>query len=422
MGRWSGKHVIGLTGNIATGKSVVRQMLQHLGAYTIDADSLTHRAMAPGAPAYKPIIETFGQFILDAEKNIDRVLLGNIVFSRPDALAKLEAIVHPVVGQAVATLVSRAPQRVVVIEAIKLLEGDLANAVDEIWVVDATPETQFKRLTGPRKMSEADAKQRIAAQGAQADKLKRASVVIRNDGNVEETWKQVQANWLVIQKKLGEPTEAPAAPAAPATPPAAPPAAPAQRPAAPPTAAAPAAAPQVTPAAPPPAAASSVKVTVRRGMPSNAEQIAQFISAAGGKTVSRMDIMMSFGQKSYLLAFDQTERVLAVLGWQVENLITRVDEFYIAADAPVPPVIEGLVVAIEAASKDLQSEVAYIFLTPTTNADTVQSFVRNGYEATSIEQIKIPAWREAVQEILSENKGAHILNKRLREDRVLKPI
>lgn len=421
MGRWAGKHVIGLTGNIATGKSVVRQMLQHLGAYTIDADSLTHRAMAPGAPAYKPIIETFGQFILDAEKNIDRTLLGNIVFSRPDALAKLEAIVHPVVGQAVATLVSRAPQRVVVIEAIKLLEGDLASAVDEIWVVDATPETQFKRLTGPRKMSEADAKQRIAAQGAQADKLKRASVVIRNDGNVEETWKQVQINWLNIQKKLGAPVESPAAPAVPA----APPAAPQQRPAAPPPTAAAPAAPQAAPqsAAPAaPAAPSSVKVTVRRGMPSNAEQIAQFISAAGGKAVSRMDIMMSFGQKSYLLAFDQTERVLAVLGWQVENLITRVDEFYIAPDAPVMPVIEGLVAAIEAASKDLQSEVAYIFLASATAADTVQAFVKYGYEATSIEQIKIPAWREAVQEILSENKGAHILNKRLREDRVLKPI
>jgi dephospho-CoA kinase len=396
-------------------------MLQHLGAYTIDADSLTHRAMAPGAPAYKPIIETFGQFILDAEKNIDRTLLGNIVFSRPDALAKLEAIVHPVVGQAVATLVSRAPQRVVVIEAIKLLEGDLASAVDEIWVVDATPETQFKRLTGPRKMSEADAKQRIAAQGAQADKLKRASVVIRNDGNVEETWKQVQINWLNIQKKLGAPVESPAAPAVPA----APPAAPQQRPAAPPPTAAAPAAPQAAPqsAAPAaPAAPSSVKVTVRRGMPSNAEQIAQFISAAGGKAVSRMDIMMSFGQKSYLLAFDQTERVLAVLGWQVENLITRVDEFYIAPDAPVMPVIEGLVAAIEAASKDLQSEVAYIFLASATAADTVQAFVKYGYEATSIEQIKIPAWREAVQEILSENKGAHILNKRLREDRVLKPI
>lgn len=422
MSRWANKYVIGLTGNIATGKSVVRQMLQHLGAYTIDADSLTHRAMAPGAPAYKPIVETFGQFILDAEKNIDRTMLGNIVFARPDALAKLEAIVHPVVGQAIATLITRSTQSVIVIEAIKLLEGDLGKAVDEVWVVDASPDTQIKRLTGPRKMSEADAKQRIAVQGSQAEKLKRASLIIKNDGNVEETWKQVQAGWGNIQKKMGAPAQPPAQPAvsaAPAAPAAPPPAQPQQ--AAPAQPAAPAA-PPPAPAAPSAPTASGIKVTVRRGMPSNAEAIAGFINAAAAKNVNRMDIMMAFGQKSYLLAQDASDKVLAVLGWQVENLITRVDEFYIAADAPATPVVEGLVTAIEAASKDLQSEVAYIFLPPTASAEAVQTFQGSGYEATTIEQIKIPAWREAVQEILAENKNARILSKKLREDRVLKPI
>lgn len=419
MSRWANKYVIGLTGNIATGKSVVRQMLQHLGAYTIDADSLTHRAMAPGAPAYKPIVETFGQFILDAEKNIDRTMLGNIVFARPDALAKLEAIVHPVVGQAIATLITRSTQSVIVIEAIKLLEGDLGKAVDEVWVVDASPDTQLKRLTGPRKMSEADAKQRIAAQGSQAEKLKRASLIIKNDGNVEETWKQVQAGWGNIQKKMGAPAQPPAQPAVSAAP-----AAPAAPPPAQPQQAAPAqpAAPPPAPAAPSAPSASGIKVTVRRGMPSNAEAIAGFINAAAAKNVNRMDIMMAFGQKSYLLAQDAADKVLAVLGWQVENLITRVDEFYIAADAPATPVVEGLVTAIEAASKDLQSEVAYIFLPPTASAEAVQTFQGSGYEATTIEQIKIPAWREAVQEILAENKSARILSKKLREDRVLKPI
>jgi len=422
VSRWANKYVIGLTGNIATGKSVVRQMLQHLGAYTIDADSLTHRAMAPGAPAYKPIVETFGQFILDAEKNIDRTMLGNIVFARPDALAKLEAIVHPVVGQAIATLITRSTQSVIVIEAIKLLEGDLGKAVDEVWVVDASPDTQLKRLTGPRKMSEADAKQRIAAQGSQAEKLKRASLIIKNDGNVEETWKQVQAGWGNIQKKMGASAQPPAQPAvsaAPAAPAAPPPAQPQQ--AAPAQPAAPAA-PPPTPAATSAPTASGIKVTVRRGMPSNAEAIAGFINAAAAKNVNRMDIMMAFGQKSYLLAQDASDKVLAVLGWQVENLITRVDEFYIAADAPATSVVEGLVTAIEAASKDLQSEVAYIFLPPTASAEAVQTFQGSGYEATTIEQIKIPAWREAVQEILAENKNAHILSKKLREDRVLKPI
>lgn len=418
MSRWAGKYVIGLTGNIATGKSVVRQMLQHLGAYPIDADSLTHRAMAPGAPAYRPIVEKFGQFILDADKNIDRTMLGNIVFSRPDALAALEAIVHPVVEQAIGVFITRATQPVIVIEAIKLLEGDLVKAVDEVWVVDASLETQFKRLVGPRKMSEADAKQRIVAQGPQAEKLKKANVIIKNDGNVEETWKQVQTAWTNIQKKIGAPAPVSPEPVVVAeTPkPVAPPPAPST-----PTAATP------TPVAPPPSTtapvtASDVKISVKRGMPSNAEAIANFINASAAKSVNRMDIMMAFGQKSYLLAQDTGDKVLGVLGWQVENLITRVDEFYLAADAPVIPVVEGLVTAIEAASKDLQSEVAYIFLMPTSSADTVQTFLKSGYEATSIEQIKIPAWREAVQEILADNKNARILSKKLREDRVLKPI
>jgi hypothetical protein len=167
---------------------------------------------------------------------------------------------------------------------------------------------------------------------------------------------------------------------------------------------------------------SGVRVNVKRGMPSNADVIANFIGQASGKEINRMDVMMAFGQKSYLLAQDSTDQVLAVLGWQVENLITRVDEFYLGADAPAAAVVDGLVVAIEAASKDLQSEVAYIFLPSGTSPDTIQTFVRNGYEVTTVEQIKIPAWREAVQEIVSDNKSAQILSKRLREDRVLKPI
>lgn len=405
MSRWANKYVIGLTGNIAVGKSVVRQMLQHLGAYTIDADGLTHRAMAVGAPAYKPIVETFGQFILDAEKNIDRNLLGSIVFARPDALAKLEAIVHPIVGQAVATLISRAAQPVVVIEAIKLLEGDLAKAVDEVWVVDASPETQIKRLVGQRKMPEADARQRIAAQGAQADKIAKANVVIKNDGNVEETWKQVQAAWSSVQSKL-----APARPAPAETPAAAAPPSPAPAPA------------SVARSQQQTAPLTPVKIIVRRGMPNNAEVIASFISQNTDKTMTRMDVMMAFGQKSYLLAQDMGEKVVGLVGWQVENLITRVDEFYLAPDIHPGPVVQELLTAIEQASKDLQSEVGYIFLPTTTTPDTLQTFLKNGYEHTTVEQIKIPAWREAVQELVGGSSTLLILTKKLREDRVLKPI
>lgn len=407
MSRWPNKYVIGLTGNIATGKTVVRQMLQHLGAYTIDADSLTHRAMAPGAPAYKPIVDTFGQFILDADKNINRAALGNIVFSHPEALTKLEAIVHPIVGQAIGTLVGRANQPIVVIEAIKLLET-MGDAVDEIWVVDAPPKTQYLRLVQGRKMSEDDAKKRITSQTPQADKLAKATVIIKNDGNVEETWKQVQQGWANVMTKL-KPAAPPAAPSAPAASTPAASAAQAPAPVAP------------APAAPAPAAAAG-GVSVKRGMPSNADVIANFINKSTNKNVNRMDIMMAFGQKSYLLAQSGGDQVLALMGWQVENLITRVDEFYIAEGTAPEAVVEAMVVAVEEASKQLQSEVGFVFLPGSAPAAMVQPFQKHGYESTTIEQIKIPAWREAVQEMMSTDKTLQILHKRLREDRVLKPI
>ncbi len=405
MSRWPNKYVIGLTGNIAVGKSVVRQMLQHLGAYTIDADGLSHQAMQPGAPAYKPVVETFGQFILDQDKRIDRAMLGRIVFANPQALAKLEAIVHPIVGQAINTLVARAKQRVVVIEAIKLLEGDLANAVDTVWVVNASPETQLKRLMEKRGMPEGEARQRILAQAAQAQKLARANVVIDNDGSVDHTWQQVQQAWAQVRQAVMSQAQPPAPAAQPPSPSAA-----TSQPAA--AAAAP------VPSAAAPAAAA---VEIKRGMPGDAENIAAFINRVTGSSITRMDIMIAFGQKSYLLAQSQG-RIVGLMGWQVENLITRADEFHIEAGVPRAPVIEALVNAIEDASKLLQSEVGFFFLPLGTSADIIEPFHNSGYETTTIEQIKIPAWREAVQEVMSENSNYIILTKKLREDRVLQPL
>jgi dephospho-CoA kinase len=377
-------------------------MLQHLGAYTIDADGLSHQAMQPGAPAYKPVVETFGQFILDQDKRIDRVALGRIVFANPQALAKLEAIVHPIVGQAINTLVLRSKQRVVVIEAIKLLEGDLAHAVDTVWVVNASPEVQLKRLMDKRKMSEAEARQRIAAQAAQAEKLARANVVIDNSGSVDLTWQQVQNAWTQVRQTVTGQTGA-SNPAHTAT--------------------------QTSPAVPPSQAAAPaqpipsgpVVIDVKRGMPGDAENIAAFINRVTHSSITRMDIMMAFGQKSYLLAQVQGH-IVGVMGWQVENLITRADEFHIEARVPRAPVIEALVNAIEDASKMLQSEVGFFFLPPGTPADIIEPFRSSGYETTTIEQIKIPAWREAVQEIMSDNSSSLILTKKLREDRVLQPL
>lgn len=414
MGRWQNKYVIGLTGNIGVGKSLVRQMLQHCGAYTIDADQLAHQVLLPGAPAYKAVIDTFGKFIVGADGKIDRAKLGKMVFGDAEALKKLEDITHPIIRQGINALISRSQQRVVVIEAIKLLEGELAGAVDAIWVVDAKPQTQYKRLIEKRKMSEEEAKQRILAQGKQDEKLKRAHVVIHNDASPEETWKQVQAQWDEIRRKLTA-AQAPAKPAAPAAP--VPNSAPAPvAPAAPES-------PEAKDTLSPESHTVDVSgIMVKRATPSNAQVIADFMSQIKGEKVDRMDVMMTFGMKSFLMATDKANAPQAVLGWTVENLVTRVDDVFIAANAPVPAVVGALIVAVEEASKDLQSEVSFIFVDNASQADMLSAFERGGYASIQVQDIKVPAWREAVDEVLRANKSLRVLWKQLRKDRVLQPI
>lgn len=397
MSRWPNKYVIGLTGNIATGKSVVRKMLQHAGAYTIDADQLAHQTMMPGAPAYKPIIDAFGQFVVGPDKRINRELLGKMVFGNPDAMKKLEAITHPIVRQGIDVLVKRSKQPVIVVEAIKLLEGDLKDWVDSIWVVNASKKSQYIRLVGQRKMSEDDAKKRILSQNKQEDKLKAAKVVIDNDSDVEKTWKQVQAQWGVIRKQLTAGKSAPAGDTS-------------------------SAATSTSDGMDEPQPISVEGMNVRRGMPNNAQSIADFITAHGnGGEVSRMDVMMSFGQKSYLLAQDDKEDVLALIGWTVENLVTRMDEFHIKPGVPVDKAVHAILTAVEDASSDLSSEAAFIFLATSTPQVTVAAFKAGDYAAVTLKEIKIPVWREAVEEALRDNERL-VLWKQLRKDRVLQPI
>jgi dephospho-CoA kinase len=202
VSKWPGKYIIGLTGNIATGKSVVRRMLENLGAYTIDADVLSHLVIAQGGPGYQEVINAFGEWILDGNGEIDRAKLGRHVFNDPEALQRLEGIIHPLVDQGIDVLVKRVSQRVIVIEAIKLLESKLLSACDTIWVTYAPEPVQKSRLMQQRNMTEQDALQRINAQPPQEDKTAAADVVIQNAGSLEDTWKQVLAAWRDIPTVL----------------------------------------------------------------------------------------------------------------------------------------------------------------------------------------------------------------------------
>jgi len=195
-------YVIGLTGNIATGKSQVAQMLARRGAEHIDADRLAHQVMARDTPAWQQIVEAFGREILDADGEIDRKQLGTIVFASEPDLARLEQIVHPAVIACTEERIASTEADVVVVEAIKLIEsGMVLRLCDVLWVVTATREAQIKRLMDTRGLSQDEAVLRIDAQPPQSDKAARADVVIDNSGTLEETERLVSCAWNQMERE-----------------------------------------------------------------------------------------------------------------------------------------------------------------------------------------------------------------------------
>lgn len=197
-------YLLGLTGNIATGKSVVAQMLAELGAQVIDADQVAHEMMRPGGPAYDAVVEAFGREILGSQGAVDRVKLGAIVFRSPEALERLEAAVHPAVLAEVDRRITQTTKPVVVVEAIKLIEAGMHRRYDAVWVVTARRGVQIARLISTRDLPEEEAAMRIDAQPPQAEKVALADVLLANDGNLAELRHQVEAAWADVQACLSD--------------------------------------------------------------------------------------------------------------------------------------------------------------------------------------------------------------------------
>jgi dephospho-CoA kinase len=377
MSAWQGKFVIGLTGNIATGKSVVRKMLEHLGAYGIDADALGRRAIAKDAPGYQPVVDTFGHWIVGSEGQIDRAKLARVVFSDPGALARLESIVHPLVGQAVDLLVRRSRHKVVVVEAIKLLESGLGGSCDTIWVTVAPERIQLARLMHKRGMAEVDAWQRINAQPPPKDKVAAADVVIHNDRGFEETWQQVESAW---QKAFTSAETAWMQPQA----------------------------------------APEKGFQIERARLQQAAEIADFVThhSKGRRSMTQDDVIAAFGEKAFLL-LKNDGKLVGMVGWQVENLVARTSDVYLERGVSLEKAMSLLMEEVERASDELQCEVSLLFLPPSLARH--EAVWRNlYYEPRTIQSLKVRAWQEAAEE--SMPKGTVLLFKQLRKDRVLRPV
>jgi dephospho-CoA kinase len=195
MSKWNNKFIIGLTGNIGTGKSEVRKILQCLGALGIDADLISRQIMEPDGSAYSQVLAHFGSDFITPDQRLDRAALASVVFNNPEKLAELEAIIHPLVKKEVEQILSETTTPVVVIEAIKLIESSLLSQCDTLWVTNAPMEVRLARLTLFREMNEDDARARVQAQPPQEDKINQADVIIQNDGTLEDLLLQVKHAW-----------------------------------------------------------------------------------------------------------------------------------------------------------------------------------------------------------------------------------
>jgi len=193
--------VIGLTGGIASGKSLVSERLAGRGAAIIDADKVGHESYRRGTPTFDAVVEAFGEDIVGAGGEIDRKALGGKVFGDPDARRRLEAIVWPAIRTLIGEQLGRLREqgeRVAVVEAAVLIEADWVPLVDEVWVVTTEPETAIARLAERNGMSEEQARARIAAQLTNDERRAHADVVIENDGSVEELERAVEDAWAKL--------------------------------------------------------------------------------------------------------------------------------------------------------------------------------------------------------------------------------
>ncbi|SNS85168.1 dephospho-CoA kinase [Anaerovirgula multivorans] len=196
---------IGLTGGIASGKTTVSNTLRELGAVIIDADKIAREVVEKGKPAYVDIVSYFGEEILLKNDQLDRKKLGSIVFSNPCHLEKLNQFTHPRIFKAIDKKINYYKQnqsnRVIILDAALLIETDLKNKVDEVWIVVVPKILQIQRLMERDGLSFEEANQRIKSQMPTEKKIPFADRLINNSGDLEELIKQVKKIWGMIMRE-----------------------------------------------------------------------------------------------------------------------------------------------------------------------------------------------------------------------------
>ncbi len=202
-------YVIGLTGGIASGKSTVSDMLRAKGATVVFADRVGHEVYRSGTPVWEQVVQAFGRQVLTEDDEVDRRKLGQIVFSQPGALERLNAITHPPMRRMMIDELEelrREGKRVVVLEAALLIEAGWDDLTDEVWVTVVEPEVAAQRSMERSGLSREQAEARIAAQLSNSERTKHAQAVIDTNCSLAEVAQRVDELWEDLTARLAAKT------------------------------------------------------------------------------------------------------------------------------------------------------------------------------------------------------------------------
>ena len=371
--RWSQKVIVGLTGNIATGKSTVLQLAQERDALALDADAIVHEILATDPGAQQAIVDAFGPSIRQPDGAIDRAAVATIVFADEKNLRQLEQILHPRVRRRLFKKIDRCSQDIVFIEAIKLLEGDLVDECDQIWVTRCPITTQIERLITYRDLDEETALMRVNAQSSQDIKAAAADIVIDTGGALAETRAHFELAWNRLQRHLSS---------------------------------------HVAPAmslnrdrnglselageqvddflhdeeslpveSPLPAEIRNYEsfgegIVVRRARPTDIPTIIELVGQAsqGAVTLEHDQLLTELGERGYLIG-QQGDQISAIAGWNADNLVATIEFIYVQPSEAIPVTGAALLHEIELTANELICEVILV-LSGESVADEIRQILK----------------------------------------------
>ncbi len=412
---YAGKVIIGLTGNIATGKSAVMRLAHDHGALTIDADKIVHELMDNDATMQAAIAVAFGSEVRREDGRIDRKKLGEIAFADPTAMQDLEAMTHPAVGKEVDARILASKQKIIFIEAIKLLEGNLCDICHQIWVTRCSPQRQLERLRVCRGMETEVAAVRIKAQPPQEEKVAQSDVLIDTNGLMKDTEAQFGIAWARLpdpataepMNRLPLPEET-----------------------APtsskgltgrltsPKAAAPATPKKTAGEVRPPRLQPSERpedLQVRRARPSDIPSILLLIQKAtdGKVQMKRADLLMALSERGYFIGQVGAE-ISTVMGYNIDSQVARVDEIYIHPLEMATQTGKAVLEDIEISAATHMGQIIVAFLPQDAPEPIRDLFLAENYEPMPLEEMA-KNWQLAIEE--SQPEDTEYLVRLLRDTR-----